>query len=158
MKYTTIIEDVEYKKDNNCCTVVASAVAFDKPFHVMHKIYKDNGRVNKRGLGGAKAIKMVEKLADRYNVEVKHFMPRMYNLRGKSMTANNCTNYLDAKYNYVLFTSRHAIGISNNKVEDFTRGKRHKIQYIMQISKPVEAVSITVENPLQRAKELLKLI
>ena len=70
MKYKDIKKTKEFKEDDNCCTVVASSIAFNVPFADMQKEYFRLGRKRYRGFHFSKHI---FKLAKKYNFKISKF-------------------------------------------------------------------------------------
>jgi len=70
MKYKDIKKTKEFKEDDNCCTVVASSIAFDIPFAEMQEEYFKLGRKRFRGFHFSKHI---FDLAKKYNFKISKF-------------------------------------------------------------------------------------
>jgi len=152
MDYSTIKKEInqDYKGDKNFCTVVASSVAFDLPFKLVHDFYSENGRVFRKGLDPKKTNSFIIKLSEITGYKVSIFTVdknHYYNtgshlwindkkqvltqLKG-SLTANNVESYLPIG-NYILGVRGHVLGVENGIVQDWTRGKKHRINRIWKV-------------------------
>ncbi len=148
MDYKTIENLTAYKSDRNCCTVVASSIAFDVPFEEMQTYFFKHGRQRNKGYWMRKIIKDIAK---DYGYKVTTFAKKkkyyydkssyFYNtetnektLENCPITVNNCTSYLD-KGIYILGVSRHVLALKNGIVEDWTKGRKHRINKIYKIEK-----------------------
>ena len=82
MNYKTIKRSKEYLNDKNCCTVVASSIAFDVPFKKMQDLFFKHGRKRNRGYWMSSII---FDLAEKFNYKVdcfeKKILKRTYNLK-----------------------------------------------------------------------------
>ena len=157
MNYSEIAKTTEYKQDKNCCTVVASSIAFDVPFPEMQKIYFDHGRKRNRGYHMGKIIyELAEKfgyvvtgyeLKKKYSHSVNPYRSKLIGceysnsknceilLKSKSqLTVNNFRKYLPAK-NYILGTRDHVLAVKNGAVNDWTENRKHRINRIFVIEK-----------------------
>ena len=152
MKYSEIRKEIDknYKHDTNFCTVVASSVAFDLPFNLVHKLYSEHGRKLRTGLMPDKTDEMILKLAEITGYKVSCFsldrkhkyltgFSRWVDNKGEiltqlrhNLTPNNAETYLPLG-NYILGVRRHVLGVENGIVQDWTQGKKHKINRVWKI-------------------------
>lgn len=77
MNYKTIKKSKEYLNDKNCCTVVASSIAFDVPFKKMQDLFFKHGRKRNRGYWMSSII---FELAEKFNYKVDCFEKRFYRI------------------------------------------------------------------------------
>lgn len=162
--FKTIESTPTYKNDNNSCTVVASAVAFDVDYKDMTDYYASKGRRRGRGIDYDYAIELVNTLASEYNYKYKRMNKTdiIKLTKGKTMTVNNCTNYLDKNKNYVMFSRGHAIGVAGGKVQDWSAGSKRPVVDLIELTPPADKVfdgrKLLIQQEealLNRARELL---
>tara|TARA_R100000908_G_C3735292_1_gene133410 strand:- start:658 stop:1173 length:516 start_codon:yes stop_codon:yes gene_type:complete len=140
--YKQLHQDSKDNNDNNSCTVLAGCVAFDLTYTKGNKLmtqYAD--RTHRRGLyrrdsiRGYKAINRFLNTPNKFNIKV--FDTRDIKSKftdGKTMTVNNCMEYLNPKKRYILYTTNHAIGVKNGIVHDWTHGSKRRIQDIVEVT------------------------
>ena len=151
MDYKTIENSTAYKLDKNCCTVVASSIAFNVPFEEMQTYFFKHGRKRNKGYWMRKIIK---EIAKDYGYKITTFKKkRFYNshklksenyfwnpetnekmLKNASITVNNCASYL-GKGTYILGVSRHVLALKNGIVEDWSKGSKRRVEKIYKIEK-----------------------
>ena len=147
MDYKTIENSTAYKLDKNCCTVVASSIAFNVPFEEMQTYFFKHGRKRNKGYWMRSIIKEIAKdygykvttflKEKKYNIKGSYFINTETNekmLKNTSITVNNCSSYL-GKGIYILGVSRHVLALKNGIVEDWTKGRKHRINKIYKIEK-----------------------
>ena len=145
--YNSIKETQAYKQDNNSCTVVASALAFDTDYTEMTSYYASKGRRAGRGVAHSLSVDIVKTLAKAKGYKYK----RMQKLeiikltKGKTMTVGNSKKYLDKSKNYVIFSAGHAIGAVGGVVDDFTKTSKRPIHTIIELTPPKNKVA-TLQN------------
>ena len=157
MKYSEIAKTTEYQNDKNCCTVVASSIAFDVPFPEMQEVFTKHGRKRNKGYY---MDEIIYELGKKYGYEIT-----LYNLRKKythnlktntrklkkceyvnlkndeilvqsksQLTASNFRNYLPAK-NYIFGTRGHVLAVKNGAVQDWTENRKHRVTRIWTVEK-----------------------
>ena len=117
MDYKTIENSTAYKLDKNCCTVVASSIAFNVPFEEMQTYFFKHGRKRNKGYWMRSIIKEIAKdygykvttflKEKKYNIKGSYFINTETNekmLKNTSITVNNCSSYL-GKGIYILVVS-----------------------------------------------------
>tara|TARA_A100000171_G_C2109866_1_gene134424 strand:+ start:387 stop:956 length:570 start_codon:yes stop_codon:yes gene_type:complete len=153
MDYKTIKNSTAYKLDKNCCTVVASSIAFNVPFEEMQTYFFKHGRKRNRGYWMRNIIKEIakdygykvtsyDKINDYHYIDKKRVNTSCFwnhetnekTLENCSITVNNCSAYL-GKGTYILGVSRHVLALKNGIVEDWTKGRKHRINRIYKIEK-----------------------
>jgi len=135
MLYKDIKETNQYKRDTNCCTVVASSVAFNQKFEHTQNYYSTNGRRRGRGLDHWTSIRLINKYAVQVGGSVEVINPKTLT-GGATMTVNNSKKYLDKTKNYIMFSRGHAIGVKNGVVEDWSKGTKRPIRELYCITPP----------------------
>ena len=157
MKYSEIAMSQEYNSDKNCCTVVASSIAFNVPFDEMQNYFFQHGRKRNKGYHMYKIVPEIAKdyvyKADRFNKVPNGY----YNSdtgekileNTPSLTVKNCIKYL-TKGTFILGVRGHVLAVKDGKVEDWTRGRKHRVQYIYRITKTNNVKSLTInKNPFE---------
>lgn len=156
MNYSEIAKTQEYNSDRNCCTVVASSIAFNVPFDEMQNYFFQHGRKRNKGYNMYKIVPEIAKDYG-YKAEKFHKVPNgYYNSETKetilpsiSLTVKNCTKYL-TKGTFILGVREHVLAVKNGKVEDWTRGRKHRVKYIYKITKTNNVKSLTInKNPFE---------
>jgi len=136
--YNSIKQTQAYKQDNNSCTVIASALAFDTDYTEMTDYYAGWGRRRGKGVTHSLSVDIVKTLAKAKGYKYK----RMQKLeivkltKGKTMTVGNSKKYLDKNKNYVIFSAGHAIGAVGGIVDDFTKTSKRPIHTIIELTPP----------------------
>ena len=135
MNYKTIKKSKEYLNDKNCCTVVASSIAFDVPFKKMQDLFFKHGRKRNKGYW---INPIIFELAKKFNYKVdcfeKKILKRTYNLK----TGSHNKTYVWAqthKDNFIMSVSGHVACIKNGSVEDWSNGKKLRAQKLYRIKK-----------------------
>lgn len=132
--------------DTNFCTVMSASIALNLDFEYVHQVFKNNGRKNRKGVPWDTFFKIVKGLAKKHNKKIEVFKPnwdkedldmvsrsmhRYYNntpltnINGKvltnftSLTINNFRDHLPSG-NYIFGCNRHAVGVYQNTVQDWT--------------------------------------
>lgn len=77
MNYKTIKKSKEYLNDRNCCTVVASSIAFDVPFKKMQDLFFKHGRKRNKGYW---INPIIFELAEKFNYKVDCFEKKFHSL------------------------------------------------------------------------------
>lgn len=157
-KYEKLFEVGKAQGDTNFCTVISTAVAFDKSFDEANQFLRaEAGRRFRSGPTWKNFQKAVRKLADDRGWEIKTYNSIRHNSRfsgdkteftiqdrftnGETMTVNNCLRYLNPKKRYILGVSGggHALAVEGGKIQDWTNGRRHQVMKIMQIEGDYES-------------------
>ena len=128
MTFNEIHKSKEYDEDKNCCTVVASSLAFDVPFPEVQKFYAKNGRKKFKGLHPDKTDELILKMANTHKYNV--FLVPHY----KGMTVNNFDEYYPLG-RFIIGMSRHVATCIDGGVEDWSEGTKKRITRVWQIVK-----------------------
>ena len=124
------------KNEKNCCTVVASALAFNVPFKEVQKIYSRNGRKKNKGLTPPDTDRMILKMGSLCNTPVN----RVEAYQG--MTINNFSDYYPYG-SFIVGIRGHVACIIDGVTEDWTEDRKHRINRVWQIG---EVKRLTFEN------------
>tara|TARA_R100000656_G_scaffold35094_1_gene30072 strand:+ start:651 stop:1187 length:537 start_codon:yes stop_codon:yes gene_type:complete len=153
-KYKKLVADSNANNDGNSCTVLAGCVAFDLSYEQSYKLLERfGGRKKNDGLTtpncwkGYSAINKFLGLKDRY--QIKKFTRREIRVLAddKTMTINNCTNYLNPRKSYIVFVSRHAVGVKNGIVHDWSQGTKRPVIDLFEVT---DTESELVAEPVQK--------
>jgi len=147
LNFEKLKEQIELSGDTNACSVIATSVAMEEDIKMIQAMYSKRGRKKGRGVSEHLITKIVELLAKDSGWKVKKYvdhtklMNRGESLReltdGKTLTPTNCHQYLDENKNYLMMTSSHAIGVTRNKVIDWTQGRKHRVEILLEIDKGI---------------------
>ena len=177
-KVMKLVNEGENNNDTNFCTVISLAVAFGKTYAESNDYLRANaGRRKRKGLSRDKFEYAIKKLAGTsgygYNVfdsnhvgtgsiRVNCHRPRSalsvqekFGIRGK-MTVNNCLRYLSPKKNYIIGVRGHAVGVAGGKVLDWTEGRRHQVQQIIELTPNESYIEPVVEPIIKKASMSLE--
>ncbi len=177
MNYSEIRKSDEYLNDDNCCTVVASAVAFDMTFQDTQKFYDEHGRKRNKGYRDwAEAIIDIAKLKgyelERYCIRYTakgwalvrtdlngSYNKELYEIKTylnsqQSINVSNWKTFLPVDETYIFDfcgSIRHVAGVKNGKVEDWTDGRRYAVNSIFKITKKENVKNLTKnQNPFAK--------
>lgn len=143
--YKKLYKDSKENNDNNMCTVLAGCVAFDLTYNKGNKLMTQHAnRVKGKGLRlyesikGYKSINKFLNTANKFHLDVYGLMGtksiKDKFTDGKTMTVNNCMEYLNPKKRYILYTTDHAIGVKNGIVHDWTHGSKRRITHLIEVT------------------------
>lgn len=117
-------EQREAMNETNDCTVKALAISANMAYKEAHSIMKKAGRRNRRGMH-TPSIKKGFELAGFKLEKVKH----------TAKTVGNISQDCAKSKSYVATTARHILAITNATVQDWTDGRRHRIQELYEVVK-----------------------
>jgi len=125
--FADIEKEIKETNDSRCCTVVAGAVAFEKPFKEMQSLMRAEGRTFRKGLPLSACRRIYKKFADEFNFEYNEFYT-------ESMTVSTAPRRLDPSKNYILFVRGHAVGMQKGRVIDWSEGRRHRVKQVIELT------------------------
>ena len=135
--YNQIKEVQAYKKDKNCCTVVASTIALDEDFEKMQMTYDSEGRRRNKGLPHYETRRIFKKLAEERGYHCQQIKQiDMDKFGGVGVTVNRVERFLRPDKSYVLCMSGHVAGAIDGKVQDWTEGRRNRVTEIWELTPP----------------------
>jgi hypothetical protein len=153
MDYQEIKSYLEDHKDRNCCTVVASSIAFNVPFPEMQNYFFIHmGRKMHRGIRFG--LKQANKVAKNYGYQLKDICMSDFKVQGK-LTPNNCVKHL-GKGTYILGCRGHVLAFKDGVVQDWTKGRRHHINRIWKVEKSTKNVKSSQKSISDLIKEFKK--
>lgn len=114
-----------YYKDHNYCTVIALAVTCNLKFGKSKAIMSRNGRVTGKGA----CLPIIEQaIAEAGHRVVK----KSYSVGG---TMSTVASRLDSSKTYMVFVRGHVAAVRDGIVQDWTEGRRHRVQVVWEIEK-----------------------
>jgi len=140
-RYTQLRTDSTNNGDKGSCTVLAGCVAFDLTYQQGYSLLERHANRSKgRGLQRNTCVRAYEKINEFLGVDGK-FSLRTYDqtelrrtfTNGATMTVNNCTTYLNPKKRYIIFVSRHAVGVKDGIVHDWSQGRKKPVEDIVEV-------------------------
>jgi len=108
----------------NDCTVKAIAITCDVPYKVAHKALANEGRRNRCGSYRHQQVNAIKALG--YDLEPVE-------VTAKTMTKIKSDAAVSAGY-FLAYVRGHVAAVVNGKVEDWTDGRRHRIQKVYKIT------------------------
>lgn len=127
--------------ETNDCSVKAVSILCDVPYHVAHKALKLQGRVNRRG---------VNEFSIRFAIQSLGFEIENIIHNARTMTTIDRDPLLQKGY-YGVLVKGHIASVVNGKVEDWTEGRRHKVQKVFKVT-PIA----TRKDRKQRIKKIME--
>jgi len=114
-----------YYRDSGYCSVIALAVCCDLKFGKARKAMERGGRSNGRGVN----MTMIRNGLAEFGFEGK----LVYDVKPCTMTT--VARQLDSSKTYMVFVNGHVAAVKGGMVQDWTEGRRHKVQCIWEIVK-----------------------
>tara|TARA_R100000734_G_scaffold11040_1_gene8291 strand:- start:132 stop:599 length:468 start_codon:yes stop_codon:yes gene_type:complete len=136
-----------YNNDTNCCTVIASAIAFNQPFEKVQKDFFDKGyRVKGKGFY---FFDHVEKISKDYGFNCEVIAKNKYEVKkifGKGLTPKTVASYLDLQ-TYFIGTRGHVFALKDGIVEDWTRNRKHYVNRICRVTPIKKVKDLNISKP-----------
>ena len=148
-KYKKLRADSDANNDSSSCTVLAGCVAFDLDYKQGNKLLeryanrrKGRGLYRRDSIDAYKKINRFLQVGKEYGQEQDKFEFKVYDQTyirklftgGRTMTVNNCMQYLNPKKRYILYTTNHAVGVKNGIVHDWSHGKKKPVADLIEIT------------------------
>lgn len=115
--------------EDNDCAVKAVAIACDVPYRMAHSLLKSEGRRDKRGTPTYMIHRAIKGLG--FNMtEVEGKAPFRF-----GGTITTLTRKLPSNGMYLAYTATHVLMVKNGKLEDWTEGRRHRIQQVFKVER-----------------------
>lgn len=138
MDYEKAKQYASQHHETNDCTVKAIAIACDVPYAVAHKALKIQGRLNRKGAYRHQQVKAIQSLGFKA-ISVPFTASTVTSLKFEPAVA---------KGYYMAFIKRHVLAVVDGKVEDWSDGRRHRLQEIIKV---MPAVSRTERAKMKAA-------
>ena len=106
--------------EHNDCTVKAIAIACDVAYRVAHRALANAGRPRRDGCYPRQQQAAIEALG--FEIEYIHFSAKTV----KTLASDPVV----AKGHYMAWVRGHVFAVKNGKVEDWTEGRKHRIQSV----------------------------
>ena len=157
IRYKTVRSDSYRfdKRETNDCSVIAVAIACDVDYKTAHTALKNAGRKYRRGAtlrvildaienAGATIERCERHMSDRrlgyhthdetkLDLKTTH-RPWYLIWKGHKLTPNNVVKYVDRDKKYVALTKDHCFAIVDGVVMDWSKGRKHHIKSLVEVS------------------------
>ena len=110
--------------ERNDCTVKAISIACDVPYKVAHKALANEGRKPRCGSYRHQQARAIKALG---------FDLEPIKVTAKTMVKLKSDTAVDTGY-FLAYVSGHVAAVVNGKIEDWTDGRRHRIQTVCKIT------------------------
>jgi hypothetical protein len=137
--YQSCVPVSDAYKENNDCTVKAVAIATNQPYKLVHAKLAEAGRKAGKGTYSHVYKDVMRKMG--FNVFTVHTTAK---------TVTTLPHHLDPSKRYVCNVKGHALAVANGKVEDWSEGRRYRIQNVWEIT-PIQS-----KNAIRKAKRYAK--
>jgi hypothetical protein len=108
----------------NDCTVKAIAITCDVPYKVAHKALANEGRKSRCGSYWSQQVRAINSLG--YALEtVGHTAKTINQVKSDRVVQNGY---------FLAYVRGHVAAVVNGKVEDWTDGRRHRIQKVFKVT------------------------
>ena len=133
--YASCIPVSDAHHETNDCTVKAVAIATNQPYKKAHALLKEAGRKNRKGTYSHVYKRVIENMG----FTVKR-------IETSAKTIATLMHHLDPTKRYVCNVRGHALAVAGGKVQDWSEGRRHRIQNVWEIT-PIQS-----KNAIRKAK------
>ena len=141
------IKKYAYDNDTNCCTVIATAIAFDLPFKkVQQDFFNEGYRVRNQGFY---FFRHIDKIAENYGFKCELLASDEIEVReifNKGLTPKTIASYLDLS-TYFIGVRQHVFTLKNGIVEDWTRNRSHRVAQICKVTPIKKVKSLNISKP-----------
>jgi len=122
-------------KDNNACSVIATAIAFGITYQEAYDEYELVGRVHGRGVSTFQIEQVSHRLAHRIGGTVKSVkhMDKLKMVMGVTPTINNITRILPKKGKYLVITRDHVVACKGGRMHDWSEGRKLQVKQILEV-------------------------
>jgi hypothetical protein len=127
MDYQKTKQGSALQNETNDCAVKALSIACDVPYHVAHRVLESLGRVKRKGTYRHQTLTAVKLLG----------------FKAESILVSACTvstleRAPEVQKGYFMATvKRHILAVKNAKVEDWSQGRKHRLQDVFKITPAV---------------------
>lgn len=111
-------------RENNDCAVKAVSILCDVPYKVAHKALQNEGRKNRKGS---------HELWIRWAINALGF--KIEDIKVSALTIATIESDMAVQKGfYFVMVRRHIASVVNGRVEDWTRGRRHRIESVGRVT------------------------
>ncbi|HCH32649.1 MAG TPA: hypothetical protein DE045_06895 [Oceanospirillaceae bacterium] len=121
--YKSCLPVSQAHNETNDCTVKAVAIATNLPYKLAHAKLAEAGRPNRKGTYRPMYRKVMEDLG--FSVTDIHTPAK---------TVATIERYLNPAKRYVITVRGHALAAANGKIEDWSEGRRYRIQNVWEVA------------------------
>lgn len=140
------IKKYAYDGDTNCCTVIATSIAFEQPFKEVQKYFFSLGRKRNKGFAIYQHLdKICKKYKYNYEKITLYNKYKVKDIFGVGLTPNNVADYLDLS-TYLIGVNGHIFTLKNGIVEDWTRNRKHQIETIIRVEPIKKVKDLTISE------------
>jgi hypothetical protein len=125
--FHTVLKDCVKYKDNNACSPIAVALVTGKPFKTAQRWLDKQGR--KRGRGTPRSMTHQALKDNGYTLR------RLEKLEKECRTVRTLERRIGKRRTLLVHTRRHVLAVVDGKVQDWTKGRLHRIQEIYLVEK-----------------------
>lgn len=124
MNYLKTVRFSAEMRENNDCSVKAVSILCDVPYKVAHKALQSVGRKNRKG-----ALSLMIEVA----IEKLGFTVEEVTTYSSTIAQLESDPNVQKGYYYALVKG-HIASVVNGRVEDWTRGRRHRIVTVAKVT------------------------
>ena len=124
MNYQKVSRLSEMVRENNDCSVRAVSILCDVPYKVAHRALQWVGRKNRKG---------ASKLQIEWAIEKLGFCTEEVQTYSSTVAQLESDPNVQKGYYYVLVKG-HIASVVNGQVEDWTRGRRHRVLTVSRVT------------------------
>jgi len=129
MKYEDTVKAAQSIGETRDCAVRAVTVITGKPYSVVHEVFRRRGRRDKRPT----RITITENVLRDFGFEMVDCTERFRKKGAK--TVCSLEKVLPQRGAFMVLVCRHILAAKNGKVQDWTRGRRHRIKRVWRVRK-----------------------
>ena len=143
------IKKYAYNNDTNCCTVIATSIAFEQPFKEVQSYFFKLGRKRNRGFD---IYSNMDRICNKYGFKYEKIVGQSYRnnlikkMFGKTLTVNNIADYLDLS-TYFIGTDCHIFTLKNGIVEDWSKNRKFHVECIIRVEPIKKVKDLTISKP-----------
>ena len=115
-----------WNSETNDCTVKALAIVAQVPYIKAHDHMAKNGRRFRKGWRGH--VPALMGIYEKLSLKAKATMTT-------AKTMKQFEEQCDPTKTYCVFTRGHIVAVRNGKVQDWTAGRRHRPQFVFEITR-----------------------
>ena len=133
-KYAQVRIDAESYRENNDCTVVATALVCNAKYEDAHAALKKYGRVKGKGAGPHIYLKACSDLGVKTRwLEWSEICELARRNGARYLTSNSVVRALPPKGKYLIRTHSHLAAVVDGVMEDWTEGRRFRVKQMWEV-------------------------
>mgnify|MGYP001176202948 FL=1 len=123
INYKSCLQQQEMKNEHNDCSVKAIAIATNQPYIKAHTVLQKLGRKNRKGCMPRQILS---------SIRVMGFSYKDCGRLAKTVTTLEAA--VSPSKRYICFVRGHVLAIVNGKIEDWTEGRRYRVQTVIEVT------------------------